>query len=54
MVKLLLTTYFDSIGHNLDTLCTLPVQCLHVDLVADHDDIAVLNQALLKEWLLSV
>lgn len=51
-LKLLLTTYFDSIGHNLDTLRTLPVQGLHVDLVAGHDDIAVLDQALPKEWLL--
>ncbi|NIG87137.1 5-methyltetrahydropteroyltriglutamate--homocysteine S-methyltransferase [Serratia symbiotica] len=53
-VKLLLTTYFDSIGHNLDTLRTLPVQGLHVDLVAGHDDITVLDQALPKEWLLSL
>lgn len=53
-VKLLLTTYFDSIGHNLDTVRELPVQGLHVDLVAGHDDIAALNQALPKEWLLSL
>lgn len=53
-VKLLLTTYFDSIGDNLDTLRTLPVQDLHVDLVAGHDYIAVLDQALPKEWLLSL
>ena len=53
-VKLLLTTYFDSVGHNLDTLRELPVQGLHVDLVGGHDDIAVLNKALPKEWLLSL
>ncbi|MEE4409005.1 MULTISPECIES: 5-methyltetrahydropteroyltriglutamate--homocysteine S-methyltransferase [unclassified Serratia (in: enterobacteria)] len=53
-VKLLLTTYFDSVGHNLDAIRTLPVQGLHVDLVAGHDDIAVLNKALPKEWLLSL
>jgi 5-methyltetrahydropteroyltriglutamate--homocysteine methyltransferase len=53
-VKLLLTTYFDSVGHNLDTIHTLPVQGLHVDLVTGHDDVAVLNQALPKEWLLSL
>ncbi|MCE1818118.1 5-methyltetrahydropteroyltriglutamate--homocysteine S-methyltransferase, partial [Enterobacter hormaechei] len=29
-VKLLLTTYFDSIGHNLETIKSLPVQGLHV------------------------
>ncbi|WP_413515227.1 5-methyltetrahydropteroyltriglutamate--homocysteine S-methyltransferase [Serratia proteamaculans] len=53
-VKLLLTTYFDSVGHNLDTLRELPVQGLHVDLVGGHDDIEVLNKALPKEWLLSM
>ncbi|CAI1837006.1 5-methyltetrahydropteroyltriglutamate--homocysteine S-methyltransferase [Serratia entomophila] len=53
-VKLLLTTYFDSVGHNLDAIRALPVHGLHVDLVAGHDDIARLNQALPKEWLLSL
>ncbi|WBF45264.1 5-methyltetrahydropteroyltriglutamate--homocysteine S-methyltransferase [Serratia rubidaea] len=53
-VKLLLTTYFDSIGHNLDTIRALPVQGLHVDLVAGNDDIAALNNALPQEWLLSL
>ncbi|WP_145598685.1 5-methyltetrahydropteroyltriglutamate--homocysteine S-methyltransferase [Yersinia alsatica] len=53
-VKILLTTYFDSIGHNLDTIRTLPVQGLHVDVVAGHDDIATLNAELPKEWLLSL
>lgn len=53
-VKLLLTTYFDSVGHNLDTLRELPVQGLHVDLVGGHDDIEVLNKTLPKEWLLSL
>ncbi|CNF79637.1 5-methyltetrahydropteroyltriglutamate/homocysteine S-methyltransferase [Yersinia similis] len=53
-VKLLLTTYFDSIGHNIDTIRVLPVQGLHVDVVAGHDDIAVLNKDLPKEWLLSL
>ncbi|WP_426507172.1 5-methyltetrahydropteroyltriglutamate--homocysteine S-methyltransferase [Serratia proteamaculans] len=53
-VKLLLTTYFDSVGHNLETVRQLPVQGLHVDLVGGHDDIAVLNKALPKEWLLSL
>ncbi|RTF15827.1 5-methyltetrahydropteroyltriglutamate--homocysteine S-methyltransferase [Serratia marcescens] len=52
--KLLLTTYFDSVGHNLDTVRTLPVQGLHVDLVAGHDDIAALSAALPQDWLLSL
>ena len=53
-VKLLLTTYFDSIGHNLDVIRELPVQGLHVDVVAGKDDIAVLDATLPKEWLLSL
>lgn len=53
-VKLLLTTYFDSIGHNLDTIRALPVQGLHVDVVAGQDDIAKLNAKLPQEWLLSL
>ncbi|WP_099156319.1 5-methyltetrahydropteroyltriglutamate--homocysteine S-methyltransferase [Yersinia pestis] len=53
-VKLLLTTYFDSIGHNIDTIRALPVQGLHVDVVTGHDDLAVLNKNLPKEWLLSL
>ncbi|HDL8284594.1 TPA: 5-methyltetrahydropteroyltriglutamate--homocysteine S-methyltransferase [Yersinia enterocolitica] len=53
-VKLLLTTYFDSIGHNLDTILALPVQGLHVDVVAGQDDIAELNAKLPQEWLLSL
>ena len=53
-VKLLLTTYFDSVGHNLDTIRALPVQGLHVDLVAGNDDIEALNDALPQEWLLSL
>ncbi|MFL4557930.1 5-methyltetrahydropteroyltriglutamate--homocysteine S-methyltransferase [Yersinia kristensenii] len=53
-VKLLLTTYFDSIGHNLGTIRALPVQGLHVDVVAGQDDITDLNAKLPKEWLLSL
>ncbi|WP_168385939.1 5-methyltetrahydropteroyltriglutamate--homocysteine S-methyltransferase [Erwinia amylovora] len=52
--KLLLTTYFDSIGQNLDTISALPVQGLHVDLVHGKDDIALLNSKVPADWLLSV
>ncbi|HEY0209562.1 5-methyltetrahydropteroyltriglutamate--homocysteine S-methyltransferase [Acerihabitans sp.] len=53
-VKLLLTTYFDSIGHHLDTISALPVQGLHVDLVAGKDNLAVLHERLPAHWLLSL
>ncbi len=53
-VKLLLTTYFDSIGQNLDVIRDLPVQGLHVDLVHGDDDLAWLNEQLPAAWLLSL
>ncbi|WP_127958472.1 5-methyltetrahydropteroyltriglutamate--homocysteine S-methyltransferase [Serratia microhaemolytica] len=53
-VKLLLTTYFDGISHNLATLRTLPVQGLHVDLVAGNDDIVTLHHTLPIHWLFSL
>ncbi|MBK0004115.1 5-methyltetrahydropteroyltriglutamate--homocysteine S-methyltransferase [Erwinia sp. S38] len=52
--KLLLTTYFDSIGQNLETIIALPVQGLHVDLVHGKDDITLLNNNVPANWLLSV
>ena len=52
--KLLLTTYFDSIGQNIDTITALPVQGLHVDLVHGKDDISALNSKIPASWLLSV
>lgn len=53
-VKLLLTTYFDGVTHNLDTLRALPVDGLHVDAVAGHDDLNALEAALPEGWVLSV
>ncbi|MCU5772179.1 5-methyltetrahydropteroyltriglutamate--homocysteine S-methyltransferase [Winslowiella arboricola] len=52
--KLLLTTYFDSVGQNIDTIRELPVNGLHIDLVHGKDDVAALNAKLPAEWLLSV
>lgn len=52
--KLLLTTYFNSAGTNINTLRTLPVQGLHVDLVQGKDDIVALNARIPADWLLSV
>ncbi|MDC9598022.1 5-methyltetrahydropteroyltriglutamate--homocysteine S-methyltransferase [Xenorhabdus anantnagensis] len=53
-VKLLLTTYFDSIGHNLETIKSLPVQGLHIDLVAGQDSLDNLDKSLPENWLLSL
>ncbi|ASY81672.1 5-methyltetrahydropteroyltriglutamate--homocysteine S-methyltransferase [Pectobacterium polaris] len=53
-VKLLLTTYFDSISQNLETIKTLPVQGLHIDLVHGKDDAATLSAQLPANWVLSL
>ncbi|MFW5404003.1 5-methyltetrahydropteroyltriglutamate--homocysteine S-methyltransferase [Pectobacterium carotovorum] len=53
-VKLLLTTYFDSVSQNLETIKTLPVQGLHVDLVHGKDDAATLSAELPANWVLSL
>ncbi len=53
-VKLLLTTYFDSIKQNLEVIRELPVEGLHVDLVHGKDDLMELNDRLPSEWLLSL
>lgn len=52
--KLLLTTYFESVSSNIDTVVALPVQGLHVDLVHGNDDILALNAKVPAGWLLSV
>ncbi|WP_226573945.1 5-methyltetrahydropteroyltriglutamate--homocysteine S-methyltransferase [Mangrovibacter yixingensis] len=52
-VKLLLTTYFEGVAPNLNTIAALPVQGLHVDLVHGHDDVAELHSKLPADWLLS-
>ena len=52
--KILLTTYFDSINHHLSLIKSLPVQGLHIDLVAGQDDLQTIDQALDKDWVLSL
>ncbi len=52
-VKLLLTTYFEGVTPNLDTITALPVQGLHVDLVHGKDDVVELHKRLPSDWLLS-
>ncbi|MCL6361812.1 5-methyltetrahydropteroyltriglutamate--homocysteine S-methyltransferase [Pectobacterium polaris] len=53
-LKLLLTTYFDSVSQNLETIKTLPVQGLHIDLVHGKDDAATLSAQLPANWVLSL
>lgn len=53
-VKLLLTTYFDSVSHHLDIIKDLPINGLHVDISAGQDDLQHLHQTLPKNWVLSL
>ncbi|WP_159715000.1 5-methyltetrahydropteroyltriglutamate--homocysteine S-methyltransferase [Blochmannia endosymbiont of Camponotus nipponensis] len=52
-VKLLLTTYFDSLYHQLDVIKQLKVDGLHVDLVSNPDNIPLLHAQIPKHWVLS-
>ncbi|XBC40790.1 MAG: 5-methyltetrahydropteroyltriglutamate--homocysteine S-methyltransferase [Buchnera aphidicola (Nurudea yanoniella)] len=52
--KILLTTYFGSINHNLDIICKLPVQGLHLDLVSGKCNLSLLNSQIPEDWLISL
>ncbi len=53
-LNLLLTTYFDSVNHNLDVIRELPVQGLHIDAVVGNADLSAIHAALPADWVLSV
>lgn len=52
--KLLLTTFFESINHNLNTIINLPIDGLHVDLVDGKYDLSILNEKIPNNWCLSL
>lgn len=52
-IKLLLTTYFDDIYHQLDIIKQFKVDGLHVDLTSSTDNIPLLHEKLPKNWILS-
>lgn len=54
-IKLLLTTYFDSISHQIDKIKNISVDGIHVDLVSNSDvsNISILHKKLPKHWVLS-
>ncbi|CAL4326100.1 5-methyltetrahydropteroyltriglutamate--homocysteine S-methyltransferase [Buchnera aphidicola] len=54
IIKILLTTYFDSIEHNINFIRDLPVQGIHIDLVFGKYDIVDFNAKLPSEWILSL
>ncbi|PMJ99820.1 5-methyltetrahydropteroyltriglutamate--homocysteine S-methyltransferase [Vibrio sp. 10N.261.55.A7] len=52
-VKLLLTTYFDSVVDTIDKIVELPVQGLHVDLAASPEQLDLVVSKLPESWVLS-
>ncbi|CAL4317838.1 5-methyltetrahydropteroyltriglutamate--homocysteine S-methyltransferase [Buchnera aphidicola] len=52
--KILLTTFFESIENNINTIINLPVHGLHVDAVDGKYDLLRLNETIPKSWTLSL
>ncbi|CAL4042047.1 5-methyltetrahydropteroyltriglutamate--homocysteine methyltransferase [Buchnera aphidicola (Anoecia corni)] len=52
--KILLTTYFGNVYHNIETIKELPVQGLHVDITNKNCNINSLCNNIPKKWLLSL
>ncbi len=52
--KLLLTTYFGGVGDNLELVCKLPVQGLHVDGVRGKNELVQVAEHLPRDKVLSV
>ncbi|WWP01081.1 MAG: 5-methyltetrahydropteroyltriglutamate--homocysteine S-methyltransferase [Candidatus Dasytiphilus stammeri] len=53
-LQLILTTYFDSINHNLESIRALPVQGLHIDLACGKYDLLKISKDIPEEWVLSL
>ncbi|ANZ22285.1 5-methyltetrahydropteroyltriglutamate--homocysteine methyltransferase [Buchnera aphidicola (Diuraphis noxia)] len=54
ITKILLTTYFDSINHNIEFIRDLPIQGIHIDLIAGKYDLIKFNYQIPSEWMLSL
>ncbi|QCI21931.1 5-methyltetrahydropteroyltriglutamate--homocysteine S-methyltransferase [Buchnera aphidicola] len=52
--KILLTTYFDSVNHNIEFIRDLPVEGIHIDLVAGKYDLVDFNLKIPSKWMLSL
>ncbi|WAI18990.1 MAG: 5-methyltetrahydropteroyltriglutamate--homocysteine S-methyltransferase [Buchnera aphidicola (Brevicoryne brassicae)] len=52
--KILLTTYFDDINHNIEFIRNLPVQGIHIDLISGKYDLLDFNLKIPAEWILSL
>ncbi|QIQ41656.1 MAG: 5-methyltetrahydropteroyltriglutamate--homocysteine S-methyltransferase [Buchnera aphidicola (Microlophium carnosum)] len=54
ITKLLLTTYFDSIEHNIEFIRDLPIQGIHIDLVFGKYNLKSFISKISTEWMLSL
>ncbi|QCI15735.1 5-methyltetrahydropteroyltriglutamate--homocysteine S-methyltransferase [Buchnera aphidicola] len=54
ITKLLLTTYFDSIEHNIDFIRHLPVEGIHIDLVNGRYNLVDFHSKIPSKWILSL
>ncbi|KAG5503575.1 hypothetical protein JKF63_05716 [Porcisia hertigi] len=52
-IKLLLTTYFESVSHHLPLIASLPVNGLHIDLSLQMQSALEVERALPADWVLS-
>ena len=53
-LKLLLTTYFASIEHNIDTIKDLPFDGVHLDTIAEQSNIKRIIDSLPNSWVISL
>ncbi|QCI24149.1 5-methyltetrahydropteroyltriglutamate--homocysteine S-methyltransferase [Buchnera aphidicola (Muscaphis stroyani)] len=54
ITNLLLTTYFESIEHNIEFIRNLPIYGIHIDLVFGKYDLPSFNTNLPEHWMLSL
>lgn len=54
ITKLLLTTYFDSVEHNIEFIRNLPVQGIHIDVVFGRYNLIDFISKIPSEWMLSL
>ncbi|BAH83458.1 5-methyltetrahydropteroyltriglutamate--homocysteine S-methyltransferase [Candidatus Ishikawella capsulata] len=53
-INILLTTYFESIEHNINFVKDLPVDGLHIDLIHGNYNLELINKKIPSSWLLSL
>jgi 5-methyltetrahydropteroyltriglutamate--homocysteine methyltransferase len=51
--NLLLTTYFDSVDHQVELIKTLPVDGIHLDLISNDQNLAEFAKQLPDQWVIS-